>query len=324
MLAVLACAPGVAGAQRSGSSVAATAQFDKGRTLMKQKKYAEACAAFEHSQALDPQQGTLYNLAICYSLTGKLASSWASFRELAQRDSNAVRRKDSTRRAAALEKRLPRLVIAADVPGLAVTLDGVDVTPLVNTDNPVDLGAHKIHATAPGRKDADTTASITDEGVTVTVALVLPAIDPVGPAGKPAKAEPAVAAVAPRERVPDAPAPSHRRMYGLIVVGAGVALAATGLVFGKRAGDTWDDAKALCGSDRMCDDSAMLTAGNKLVTDARRQANLATGLVIGGGVALAAGVVLFVTAPRGATHRATAWNVVPSADGVTLSFGGQL
>lgn len=315
-IVALGALAGDAHAQRKGQAVPATAQFDKGRALMKEKKYAEACAAFEHSQELDPQNGTLYNLAICYSMSGKLASAWAAFRELSQRDANPTRKKDSARRAAALDKRLPHLVIKVpDAPaGLAVTLDGVDVTGLVGSDNPVDLGDHAIHATAPRRKDTDATAAIKDEGKTVTVTVTLPVIADAPVAATPKPREPV--AVEPVERPAPArsePPRSHRKLYGAIVGGAGVALVATGLVFGKRASDKWSEAKQLCGDDRMCDSEADLTAGNQLVKDARSQATLATAFAIGGGVAIAAGVVLIVTAPGREARPATAWRLTPSA-----------
>ena len=49
---LVACmlASGSAHAQPSAQAAAATAQFDKGRALIKQNKYPEACAAFEQSQ----------------------------------------------------------------------------------------------------------------------------------------------------------------------------------------------------------------------------------------------------------------------------------
>ena len=40
---------------------AADATFQHGRELMAKKQYAEACTAFEQSQRLDPQPGTLFN-----------------------------------------------------------------------------------------------------------------------------------------------------------------------------------------------------------------------------------------------------------------------
>jgi len=47
------------------TTATATVEFDRGRALLKERRYVEACAAFEHSLALDPQNGTRYNLAIC-------------------------------------------------------------------------------------------------------------------------------------------------------------------------------------------------------------------------------------------------------------------
>src|SRR5262249_31341588 len=145
--------------------------------LIKEKKFPEACAAFEQSQKLDPQNGTLFNLAGCYTHIGKLASAWAAYKELASVDTNDKRKKQSAKEAQALEKRLPKLLLKAQTPpaGLVVTLDGVDVTGLLGSDSPIDLGAHQVHATAPKLKDFDQTVAISDEGKTVTVAIELAA-----------------------------------------------------------------------------------------------------------------------------------------------------
>src|SRR5262249_5377936 len=133
-------------AQTSTTSAAATVQFDKGRSLFKAGKYAEACAAFEQSQKLEAAFGTLYNLAGCYVKLGKLASAWVAYRELAQRDGNAGRRADSARRARELEPRLPRLLIRlpAAPQGLVVTMNGQDVTAAIGVDNPVDTGSYQL------------------------------------------------------------------------------------------------------------------------------------------------------------------------------------
>jgi serine/threonine-protein kinase len=210
---VLWAGAGRAQGQGTEAVAAATAQFDLGRALMKEKNYPEACAAFERSQKLDPQWGTLYNLATCYAQSDRLASAWAAYRELAQRDTNPARRKDSAQKAKDLEKRLPRLLITAPVaPGLVVTLDGADVTALVGTENPVDLGRHAIHAAAPGYADFDRARTIVDEGKQVRVVVELrvaqrgqaarpdrgadkgavePAPRPAGPPTAPAPAPPA-------------------------------------------------------------------------------------------------------------------------------------
>ncbi len=330
-LVIAACIAlgGTAHAQPSAQAAAATAQFDKGRAFLKDKKYAEACAAFEQSQKLDPQNGTLYNLAGCYTHIGKLASAWAAFKELAQVDTNDKRKKEAARQAQTLEKRLPRLVLKVATPpaGLAVTLDGIDVTGLLGSDNPIDLGAHKVHATAPKLKDFDQTVTISDEGKTVTVAIELAATTaprpeptpvkpepmPVTPEPTPVKPEPAV------EPVTSEQPRSHRKMYGVIVGGAGVALAATGLVFGQLANSNWSDAKKLCPGGT-CTSDADLLKGNKLVSDARTQANVSTALVIGGAAAIGVGVFLFVTAPHAESSAQTAWHVTPTASPTAMGL----
>jgi hypothetical protein len=340
-----------AGAQSAAQqAAAATSQFDRGRSLMKEKKYAAACAAFETSQKLDPQWGTLYNLASCYAKAGKLASAWAAYRELAQRDTKPTRRKDSARQARALDQRLPRLMLTAAAPpaGLAVALDGADVTALIGTENPVDLGVHAIHATAPGRADLDTTATISDEGKTVTVAIELaPAERPRPVAATPAAPRPAPASRAqgdePSVRTPDrapsgsatgpaigsasgSPAEpgaeprSRRRMYGVLVAAGGGALVATGLVFGRLAGNDWNEARGRCGGGTTCDNPGDLAAGNRLVDRARSRANLATGLAIGGAAAIGVGAYLLLTAPHGDAPASTALRVAPSAGPGSMSF----
>lgn len=311
---VVGAAPEVL-AQPSATSAAATLQFDKGRALMKEKKYAEACAAFEASQKLDPQFGTQFNLAGCYVHVGKLASAWLTFRELEQRDTNAGRAKASGRQAKALEARLPKLVIQAKpVPGLVVKLDGADVTALLGTEAPIDLGDHTIEATAPGMKPVRMTQKITQEGKLETVAIEL------APPTAPAEPQPLPPGPPqPEERsdeVDEGPtdAPRSTRKRTAIIVGAsGGALVITGLVFGRMASSKWSEAKELCGDDLMCDDSMQLERGNQLVDDARLRANVSTGLVIGGVAAIGVGAFLFLTAPSATDTTSTAWRVTPSA-----------
>src|SRR5262249_8883682 len=60
-------------------SVQAQSLFDEGRKLLKAGKLAEACAAFESSQKLDPAVTTLLNLADCREQNHQFATAWGAF-----------------------------------------------------------------------------------------------------------------------------------------------------------------------------------------------------------------------------------------------------
>lgn len=325
---------GAAHGQTPTTSAAATVQFDKGRSLFKAGKFAEACAAFEQSQKLEAAFGTLYNLAGCYLKIGKLASAWVAYRELAQRDNKAARKADSARRARELEPRLPRLLItvsersgkaAAAPSGLVVTMNGQDVTALLGVDNPIDLGSYQIVARAPLFKDAETAVEVVAEGKTATATLELerapreiappPVLVP-APVAPVAKTDDDAARPADEEPAPA----SNRRMYGAIAGGAGVALIATSLVFGSLASTKWSDVKKLCGDDATCE-ADQSAEGRRLSDAAHTDAALATGLAIGGAVAIGVGAYLWLTAPSRASR--TALRLQPGAGtasaGLTLS-----
>jgi hypothetical protein len=139
-------------ARAQDAAAAAEIAFDKGRQLMTDGKYAEACTAFEQSQALDPQIGTRYNIGLCLEKQGKLTSAWIAFREVARKDTNETRRKDATKHADALTPRLTKLHVtaAATPPGFAITINGNDATKFVGVDFPVDPGRYSVIASATG------------------------------------------------------------------------------------------------------------------------------------------------------------------------------
>jgi len=151
----------------------AVAAFSRGKDLLAQGKTAEACSEFELSMRLDPQNGTLYNLALCHEQLGKVASAWAEMKELSETDKNAARAKDAGKRAVALEKKLTRMriVVTAQVDGLVVKRDNVDVTVLVDKETPVDPASYTFVASAPGFEDASLTADLTAPGQTIDVTI---------------------------------------------------------------------------------------------------------------------------------------------------------
>ena len=134
----------------ASDEAAAEALFQAGITLMKQKQYAEACPKIEASYKLDPQIGTLLNLADCHEKQGLLAQAWSEWgqaRDKAKREGDTARVDLASRKQAALSPRLPRIIvnIQGDLDGLAVFRDKTNLDPAsFGVALPVDPGPHSI------------------------------------------------------------------------------------------------------------------------------------------------------------------------------------
>jgi len=137
--------------------------FEKGRLLAQATLYARACAAFELSQRLDPQFGTLFNLAGCYVNTGKIATAWTLYKGLSRSDINAERRLVAAELVTQLGPQVPtvrvRVPLDQQSSDLRVFVGGTEVTSLLDVDIPFDAGRYVILATRPGyavvRRDLD-------------------------------------------------------------------------------------------------------------------------------------------------------------------------
>jgi len=316
----IACLTAVAPARAQNTQAAATIEFDKGRALIKQGKYAEACEAFDNSQKLDPQLGTLFNIAECSEHIGKLATAWLAYRDLGQRDTNAGRKRESSRRAKRLEKRLPRLVvrISDPPPGLVVKINDNDATQLIGIESPVDLGDYTITATAPGFAPFEEKRTVEVEGKTVKVRIELDEEEPVTGADQPNKPKKKRKHHAEDDDQPAGPS-SHRKRNGALLGIAGGGLIAVGTVFGLKARTNWNDAQALC-PDSACPTAADKQAGDELTAAARSDATKSTVLVLGGAAVTAIGIYLVATARP--AHTTTALRITPTAGGVAVVLGG--
>lgn len=286
---LLASSP--AAAQDASNKAAAEALFRDGRALYDQGKYPEACAKFAESERLDPAPGTLLNLGGCYEKNGQTASAWATFKE-AMAASHIKGRTDwedlARTRAAALEPTLSRLTIAvaSKADGLAVTRDGKDVGSAEwGTAIPVDPGSHVVDAQAPHRKPFHQSIDVPKGGgsVTVTVGELDPADE--GGGGTPG---------------PETPTPSSdgstQRTIGLVVGGLGVIGIGIGSAFGITAMSKENDATSHHCTGNYCDPQ-----GVQLGHDAHSAATASTIAFAVGGAALAGGVLLYFTAPRGSS-----------------------
>jgi hypothetical protein len=147
-----------ASAQRDATT--GEALFRAGRAAADRGDFSAACPKFEESNRLDPALGTVFNLADCDEHIGKIATAWQLFKEVAQRlPPGDDRIGISNGRAAALEPRLPKIVLKTKptLPsGLTVLRDGVELgNATFDTPIPVDPGDHVIVVKAPGRADRE-------------------------------------------------------------------------------------------------------------------------------------------------------------------------
>jgi tetratricopeptide (TPR) repeat protein len=234
-LAIACALAGTARAQKPADDA-----FERGRTAMKAQRFAEACAAFEQSYQLDPQLGTLFNLADCETQLGKLAAAWNHYRELARTDTNAERRAMSERLAKQLAPRVPKLIVTIKPKpeGAVLVVDGHDSTALAGVELPVDLGKHAIEVDATSFRTWKQDIDVDREGVVSNVVVTL---EPEGSA--PAIAKPPVDVSMPQ---PAAASDAHGT-WGKVAVISGSALVAGGLVAGGLAYSQWQHAQSCTG-----------------------------------------------------------------------------
>lgn len=209
---------------------AAEALFRVARAAADQGDFAKACPKFEESNRLDPEVGTIFNLADCDEHLGKVASAWQLFREVAQRLSPGDERVGmATSRATALEKQLPHLVLRLVAPlpaGSSVVRDGVELgAASFDVPLPVDPGEHVILVKAPGHSDWQRSVQV---ALARTAELALEP-GPLAPGGPP-PAEPAKASSGTASE--DG---SSRRTAGIVLLGVGGVGIATSLITGAAA-----------------------------------------------------------------------------------------
>ena len=90
--------------------------FRRGKAFTAQGKHAEACPMYDESHRLDPQMGTLLNVALCHEQVGRTASAWGEFRAVEQQARAASppredRVKLAREHADKLEPRLSRIKV---------------------------------------------------------------------------------------------------------------------------------------------------------------------------------------------------------------------
>ncbi len=271
---------------------AAQALFDEGRALLDKGAFDAACPKLAASQHLDPAVGTLLSLGQCEDSRGRTASAWVAYRDaasLATSRGDEKRRQFATAKATALEPRLGRIVIVVPtaVPGLTVRRDGVAIDPaLFETASPTDPGSHTMQAEAPGMQAWSSTVSVPAEGGTIRV--VVPPLERAA-AAPPIDVHPAPPVEGSSDR-------STRHIIALAVGGAGLVTVGVGAAFGIATISKWNDVTAKCPSGR-CPNSAIESEETSAKASASTSGTLSSVFFGVGAAVLAAGVVVWFTAP---------------------------
>lgn len=270
-LAIVTLAVGVAHAETPES----TKLFDEGRALAKDGKYAEACAKFEASLALDPAVGTKLNFADCHEHLGHLAVAYRLFSEAASAEltTNPDRANYARGRADALAGKLGTVVVRVASPaGVTLTIAGRAVPAAAEVRELVDPGPVVVGDARGFVRTVDVTAG-------GSVVVEIPGV----------AAAPAVYTTMVRRKT------SVYAAYSL--GGIGVASLTTGIVLGVLAHGDYraqiDAGHCTDGSPPTCDE-----IGYTAQKDAVALANIGTGFGVAGLALIGAGAVVFLTAPR--------------------------
>ena len=287
----------------SAQRATAEALFQQAAQLMDQKRFSEACEKFAASQELDAGLGTMLYLADCYDQAGKTASAWALFRDAAdtaRRAEQPDRERIASERATNLEARLSKLELhvpaASRVPGLELRLNDAPIPSASwNAPLPVDPGAARLEARAPGKKPWAIELKIADGPAGQTAEI--PAL-----ADAPRAMKTEGSALQQQQPAPVAPATgSTQRTVGYVMGAVGVVALAAGGFFGYRAYDLNKRSESDCRAD---DPNACTPSGAATRDDAKTAGALSTIATVSGGALIAGGLTLVFTAPSPVSSRA--------------------
>ncbi|MGK3960751.1 type IV pilus biogenesis/stability protein PilW [Sorangium sp. So ce1667] len=301
--ACLSSALAAASAASAADPDPAQAAFDRGVAHMEAGRFDEGCPAIEASQKLDPRPGTLFTLAECEALRGRLATALARFDEYLalyptltpkQQQNQGDREKVAREQRATLARDAPAISLSLppDAPPAAVVkLDGQVVAPTaIGSLIQVDPGTHSIALQVPGGPVSERIERL-GKGEKKHVALTLAVPRPPPP---PAHTR--------RAPAPDTGA-GGRRVAVYLAGGLGL----VGLAVGGVTGALAMERKAVV--DKSCAGTACNHEG-KTAADAMKALGLASTIAFGVGIAGVGGAaVLLLTEPKATSAGASsgAW-----------------
>ncbi len=317
----------VARADAQPTSAQAESLFRQGKQLMGQKKFAEACDAFDASQKLDPSISTMLNQADCREQNGQLATAWGLFLDAERQTRSSADRnaanlgKVASQRAAKLEARLSKLTISvapdAKLAGLVVTrnTDTVDASTF-NRELPIDGGSYTITAKAPGHQDFTTTVTVGSEkdAKSVSIPKLAEAAVATTTTESTTTGTTALSTTEPQVDEPPAASGGSSKVVPIVVGVGGLALLGGALAFELNARSTYDDSKVEPDNTKQTD----------LWHSANRKRYIAEGMAVGGLACVGVAVWLFVRSSGGTEAPATAARGVSVEPMLATGGGGVL
>lgn len=285
--------------------------FEKGKALVAEGNYQEACGYFERSLAIVEGIGTMYNLAACLESIGRTASAHALYTRAARHAAEAGqtdRSKAAQSRANALEHRQAKLVVELAVPHPNVTVQLDDKVLEAGQPVFIDPGRSRLTASAQGRKRWSRQIDVPAGPVLVSVSVpvleaepaLVPQRDPVEcdntkSSGAP-KAGHSALSESPRRSTVD---PKTAQTFKAVAIGLsaiGLGGVAAGTVFGLKYRSDNQEAEAIC-RDRPSCPQEDIDRHAKLTQSARASR---TGAFISfgvGGTALAGALATYLAVP---------------------------
>ena len=316
LVLLLLCATAVAG----GDKDKADALFKQGKKLLGEKRYADACSAFEESNKLDPGVGVQANIALCYEEWGKLARAYRAYakaEQLAKDENDSARAQKLRERMTTLEAKVPKLTVklpeGANASTVKVTLDGnaLDAGEL-GKPQMVDPGPHLVEYTVDGKKKHSVVPVEPGGNGEYTLDMKVEK----KPDDKPIDEKPVE---------PAAQDPAKYWKYGAYAAwGAGGVMIVISSYMTLSAKSKYNDAltQHCMNSTSMCDDTGLTRTH-----DARHEANVATVVFLLGGAAVGGGFALWYLKPHAAPkeEKLDSLYLVPTAspDGGGLVVGGR-
>ncbi len=313
-----------------GEQAARLAQ--EGQAALDAKDWATAADRFTRAEALARVPFTL-GLARAQVGLGKWLLARRSYERALQEGASAT--PDAALRAALDEARRELDLLVLRIPSLTlqltgapaseILLDGVPVPAGALTPLPVDPGKHTLRARAAGAGGGAVTLSVTvDEGRHETVTLELsPGASAPLPPPKPASPPPLVAVPSALPAAPLAPLPaapsedgSGQRIVSYVTFGLGGVGLLVGTITAVVAVNQHADLERICVDDR-CPVSAV-----PKLESYRTVGTASTVSFLAGGMGVAAGAILFFTAPRGKAKPALAPTLGARMGLGTLSLRG--